>query len=88
MHWDGAASNLVAGLRNRTGTVLHSGAFVFPNLYFRVAMGNLIPLVVGTVTLILAVRNTVDSRATRGFSGSDDIGPGDVVVQSGRLDMV
>jgi len=44
--------------------------FVFPNLYFRVAMGNLIPLVVGTVTLILAVRNTVDSRGnTRLFWG-------------------
>jgi signal transduction histidine kinase len=43
---------------------------VFPNLYFRVAMGNLIPLVVGTVTLILAVRNTLDSRGnTRLFWG-------------------
>ena len=46
------------------------GPLVFPNLYFRVAMGNLIPLLVGTVTLILAVRNTIDSRGnTRLFWG-------------------
>ena len=43
---------------------------VFPNVYFRVTMGNLIPLLVGTVTLILAVRNTLDSRGnTRLFWG-------------------
>src|SRR6266403_1823401 len=43
---------------------------VFSNLYFRVTMGNLIPLLVGTVTLILAVRNTLDSRGnTRLFWG-------------------
>jgi signal transduction histidine kinase len=43
---------------------------VFPNLFFRVAMGNLLPLLVGTVTLILAVRNTLDSRGnTRLFWG-------------------
>jgi signal transduction histidine kinase len=35
---------------------------VFPNQYFRVAMGDLVPLVVCTATLVLSVRNALDSR--------------------------
>src|SRR5882757_6081911 len=35
---------------------------VFPNPFFRIVMGDLIPLVISTATLVLAVRNTVDSR--------------------------
>lgn len=61
-------SSLACGIALVVGFIL--GPLVFPNLYFRVAMGNLIPLLVGTVTLILAVRNTLDSRGnTRLFWG-------------------
>jgi len=61
-------SSLACGIALVLGFTL--APFVFPNLYFRVAMGNLIPLLVGTVTLILAVRNTLDSRGnTRLFWG-------------------
>jgi signal transduction histidine kinase len=61
-------SSLACGIALVGGFIL--GPLVFPNLYFRVAMGNLIPLLVGTVTLILAVRNTLDSRGnTRLFWG-------------------
>ncbi len=48
---------------------------VFPNLFFRVAMGNLVPLLVSTVTLVLTIRNTLDSRGhTRLFWGLMTIG--------------
>src|SRR6266849_1924204 len=48
---------------------------VFPNLIFRVAMGNLVPLLVSTVTLVLTIRNTLDSRGhTRLFWGLMTIG--------------
>ncbi len=61
-------SSLACGVALVLGFIL--APLVFPNLYFRVAMGNLIPLLVGTVTLILAVRNTLDSRGnTRLFWG-------------------
>jgi signal transduction histidine kinase len=61
-------SSLACGIALVLGFIL--APLVFPNLYFRVAMGNLIPLLVGTVTLILAVRNTLDSRGnTRLFWG-------------------
>jgi signal transduction histidine kinase len=61
-------SSLACGMGLVLGFAL--APFVFPNLFFRVAMGNLIPLLVGTVTLILAVRNTLDSRGnTRLFWG-------------------
>jgi signal transduction histidine kinase len=61
-------SSLACGIALVVGFIL--GPLVFPNLYFRVTMGNLIPLLVGTVTLILAVRNTLDSRGnTRLFWG-------------------
>jgi len=61
-------SSLACGIALVLGFIL--GPLVFPNLYFRVTMGNLIPLLVGTVTLILAVRNTLDSRGnTRLFWG-------------------
>ncbi len=44
--------------------------FVFPNLFFRIAMGDLIPLLVSTGTLVLATRNALDSRGhTRLFWG-------------------
>ncbi len=35
---------------------------VFPNPFFRTAMGNLIPILIGTATLILSTRNALDSR--------------------------
>ena len=61
-------SSLACGIALVLGFAL--APFVFPNLFFRIAMGNLIPLLVGTVTLILAVRNTLDSRGnTRLFWG-------------------
>jgi len=61
-------SSLACGIALVWGFIL--APLVFPNQYFRVAMGNLIPLLVGTVTLILAVRNTLDSRGnTRLFWG-------------------
>ena len=61
-------SSLTCGVALVLGFIL--APLVFPNVYFRVTMGNLIPLLVGTVTLILAVRNTLDSRGnTRLFWG-------------------
>jgi len=61
-------SSLACGIALVLGFIL--APLVFPNLYFRVAMGNLIPLLIGTVTLVLAVRNTLDSRGnTRLFWG-------------------
>jgi signal transduction histidine kinase len=61
-------SSLACGIALVLGFIL--APLVFPNLYFRVTMGNLIPLLVGTVTLILAVRNTLDSHGnTRLFWG-------------------
>ena len=35
---------------------------VFPNPFFRIAMGDSIPLLISTATLVLAVRNALDSR--------------------------
>ncbi len=34
----------------------------FPNPFFRVAMGNLLPWLIGTATVVLAARNTFDSQ--------------------------
>jgi signal transduction histidine kinase len=36
--------------------------FVFPGPFFRTAMGNVSPFVIGTATLVLAIRNTIDSN--------------------------
>ena len=36
--------------------------FVFPNPFFRIAMGDLIPIFIGTATLFLATRNALDSH--------------------------
>ena len=35
---------------------------VFPNPYFRIAMGDLVPLLISTATIVITVRNAVDSR--------------------------
>jgi len=35
---------------------------VFPNLFFRIAMGNVVPLLISTGTIVLATRNALDSR--------------------------
>ena len=35
---------------------------VFPSLAFRIVMGNVIPFAIGTATLVVAIRNAVDSR--------------------------
>jgi signal transduction histidine kinase len=58
-------SSLACGIALVLGFTL--APFVFPNLFFRVAMGNLIPLLVSTVTLVLAIRNTLDSRGHTRF---------------------
>ena len=58
-------SSLACGIGLVLGFVL--APFVFPNLFFRIAMGNLIPLLVSTVTLVLAIRNTLDSRGHTRF---------------------
>lgn len=43
---------------------------VFPGQYFRIAMGDVVPLLISSATIIVAVRNTVDSRGnTRLFWG-------------------
>jgi signal transduction histidine kinase len=36
--------------------------FVFPNPFFRIAMGDLIPLLISTATVVLSTRNALDSR--------------------------
>jgi signal transduction histidine kinase len=58
-------SSLACGIALVLGFIL--APLVFPNLFFRVAMGNLIPLLVSTVTLVLAIRNTLDSRGHTRF---------------------
>src|SRR3981189_132142 len=35
---------------------------MFPDPFFRTVMGNLIPWLIGTATLVLAIRNALDSR--------------------------
>ncbi len=43
---------------------------VFPNAFFRIAMGDLIPLLVSTATVVVTTRNLIDSRGhTRLFWG-------------------
>ncbi len=53
-------SSLTCGIALVLGFAL--APVVFPNPFFRVVMGDLIPLLVSTATLVLTTRNALDSR--------------------------
>ena len=60
-----------------------------PSAFLRTALGDLIPLVVVTATVIVATRNAVEKpRPGAVVLGSDQLGNGDVVVQPGQLVLV
>ncbi len=61
-------SSLACGIALVLAFVL--APIVFPNAFFRVAVGDVVPLVVSAGTLVLSVRNALDSRgSTRLFWG-------------------
>lgn len=58
-------SSLVSGIALVLAYAL--APVVFPNSFLQIAMGDLVPLVISTATLVLATRNALDSRGHTKF---------------------